>query len=111
MIYFSLLFVCLFVCMFVICVVCTRAGTHNLLQGYEMIHAVGRAAAPGREPRLVDLRWAPPGSGETGRCLPRLTLVGKGVTFDTGGLNLKPGDSMFNMKKDMGRSLPPCHAL
>ncbi len=57
-----------------------------------LIHAVGRAAA--RAPRLLDLRW-----GEAG---PRLTLVGKGVCFDTGGLNLKPGGSMGLMKKDMG---------
>ncbi len=49
-----------------------------------MIHAVGRAAA--QAPRLIDMRW-----GKTG---PRLTLVGKGVCFDTGGLNLKPGSSM-----------------
>lgn len=57
-----------------------------------LIHAVGRAAA--RAPRLIDLRW-----GDAG---PALTLVGKGVCFDTGGLNLKPGDSMALMKKDMG---------
>ncbi len=57
-----------------------------------LIHTVGRAAA--RAPRLLDLRW-----GEAG---PRLTLVGKGVCFDTGGLNLKPGGSMGLMKKDMG---------
>ncbi|MEO1537857.1 MAG: leucyl aminopeptidase family protein [Pseudomonadota bacterium] len=59
---------------------------------YPMIHAVGRAAE--RAPRLIDLTW-----GEAG---PRLTLVGKGVCFDTGGLNLKPGSSMGLMKKDMG---------
>jgi leucyl aminopeptidase len=76
-------------------------------QGYCMIYAVGRAAAPGREPRLIDLAWDAPtrdhdsGHSSGGR-LPRLTLVGKGVTFDTGGLNLKPGDSMLTMKKDMG---------
>ena len=57
-----------------------------------MIHAVGRAAT--RAPRLIDMRW-----GDTG---PTLTLVGKGVCFDTGGLNLKPGASMGLMKKDMG---------
>ncbi len=57
-----------------------------------LIHAVGRAST--RAPRLLDLRW-----GTTG---PRLTLVGKGVCFDTGGLNLKPGGSMGLMKKDMG---------
>ena len=65
-----------------------------LARGFPLIHAVGRAASEGREPRLLDLRW-----GEAG---PRLTLVGKGVCFDTGGLNLKPGASMGLMKKDMG---------
>ena len=62
-----------------------------------LIHAVGRVG--GEAPRLVDLAWRAPGSG---RNLPRLTLVGKGVCFDTGGLNLKPGASMGLMKKDMG---------
>jgi len=57
-----------------------------------MIHAVGRAST--RPPRLLDLRW-----GDSG---PTLTLVGKGVCFDTGGLNIKPGASMGLMKKDMG---------
>jgi leucyl aminopeptidase len=57
-----------------------------------MIHAVGRASP--RAPRLIDIGW-----GDNG---PRLTLVGKGVCFDTGGLNLKPGSSMGLMKKDMG---------
>lgn len=59
---------------------------------FPMIHAVGRASP--RAPRLIDLRW-----GSVG---PRLTLVGKGVVFDTGGLNIKPGASMGLMKKDMG---------
>ncbi len=67
-------------------------GDDLLAQNFPMIHDVGRAAA--RAPRLIDLRW-----GETG---PALTLVGKGVCFDTGGLNLKPGNSMALMKKDMG---------
>ncbi|MDO5703616.1 MAG: leucyl aminopeptidase family protein [Paracoccus sp. (in: a-proteobacteria)] len=62
--------------------------------GFPMIHAVGRAAAADRAPRLIDLRLG--GSG------PAVTLVGKGVCFDTGGLNLKPGASMGLMKKDMG---------
>lgn len=65
-----------------------------LAENLPLIHAVGRAAAPHRGPRLLDLRW-----GDAG---PRLTLVGKGVCFDTGGLNLKPGASMGLMKKDMG---------
>jgi leucyl aminopeptidase len=57
-----------------------------------MIHTVGRAST--RDPRLLDMRW-----GDVG---PKLTLVGKGVCFDTGGLNIKPGGSMGLMKKDMG---------
>ena len=62
-----------------------------LEEGFPLIHAVGRASP--RAPRLIDMRW---GEG------PPLTLVGKGVCFDTGGLNLKPGASMGLMKKDMG---------
>ena len=67
-------------------------GDDLLYQNLPLIHAVGRASE--RSPRLLDMRW-----GEAG---PRLTLVGKGVCFDTGGLNLKPGASMGLMKKDMG---------
>ncbi|MGR3796160.1 leucyl aminopeptidase family protein [Vannielia sp. SX4] len=69
-------------------------GDDLLSQNFPMIHAVGRASA--EAPRLLDMRW-----GEDG---PALTLVGKGVCFDTGGLNLKPGASMGLMKKDMGGS-------
>jgi leucyl aminopeptidase len=65
-----------------------------LLPGFPMIHAVGRAAAPDRAPRLIDIT-----RGTTG---PALTLVGKGVCFDTGGLDIKPASSMGLMKKDMG---------
>ncbi|MCA8867277.1 MAG: leucyl aminopeptidase family protein [Rhodobacteraceae bacterium] len=65
-----------------------------LLKGnFPLIHAVGRASD--QQPRLLDLNW-----GRTGD--PKVTLVGKGVCFDTGGLNLKPGTSMALMKKDMG---------
>ena len=67
-------------------------GDDLLAQNLPMIHTVGRAAD--RAPRLIDMRWGSEG--------PRLTLVGKGVCFDTGGLNLKPGASMGLMKKDMG---------
>ena len=67
-------------------------GKALLEQNFPMIHAVGRAAA--QEPRLIDMRW-----GDSG---PLLTLVGKGVCFDTGGLNLKPASGMGLMKKDMG---------
>jgi len=66
-----------------------------LAEGYPMIEAVGRAAAPGREPRLISLSWGPEDA-------PRITLVGKGVAFDTGGLGLKPAAAMALMKKDMG---------
>ncbi len=59
-------------------------GAELLAQNFPLIHTVGRASP--RTPRLIDLRW--------GRSGPRLTLVGKGVCFDTGGLNLKPGASM-----------------
>lgn len=72
--------------------VAVTKGDALLADNFPMIHAVGRAAE--RTPRLIDLRW-----GDAG---PNLTLVGKGVCFDTGGLNLKPGASMGLMKKDMG---------
>ncbi|MGH1459908.1 MAG: leucyl aminopeptidase family protein [Paracoccaceae bacterium] len=67
-------------------------GEALLEQNFPMIHAVGRAAS--QAPRLIDMRWGAAG--------PKLTLVGKGVCFDTGGLNLKPAASMGLMKKDMG---------
>ncbi|ODP37396.1 leucyl aminopeptidase family protein [Sphingomonas turrisvirgatae] len=72
-----------------------------LEQGYPMIHAVGMAAARGREPRLIELEWGDPEH-------PRVALVGKGVCFDTGGLDIKPSAGMRLMKKDMGGA---AHAL
>ncbi|MBA4761224.1 M17 family metallopeptidase [Sphingomonas sp.] len=66
-----------------------------LERGYPMIHTVGMAAARGREPRLIELEWGNPDH-------PRLALVGKGVCFDTGGLDIKPSAGMRLMKKDMG---------
>ncbi len=72
--------------------VAVTLGDDLLAQDFPMIHAVGRASP--RAPRLIDLAW-----GTTG---PRLTLVGKGVCFDTGGLNIKPSTGMSLMKKDMG---------
>ncbi|MFV0333528.1 MAG: leucyl aminopeptidase family protein [Tropicimonas sp.] len=72
--------------------VAVTCGEALLEQNFPLIHTVGRASS--RAPRLIDLRW-----GDAG---PRLTLVGKGVCFDTGGLNLKPASSMGLMKKDMG---------
>ncbi len=68
-------------------------GDALIEQNYPMIHAVGRASE--RAPLLIDLRWGK-------RSAPRLTLVGKGVCFDTGGLDLKPAQYMQLMKKDMG---------
>ncbi|HET6469378.1 MAG TPA: leucyl aminopeptidase family protein, partial [Geminicoccaceae bacterium] len=68
-------------------------GDALLAENYPLIHAVGRASA--RAPRLVELEW-----GEADA--PKLTLVGKGVCFDTGGLDIKPSAGMLNMKKDMG---------
>lgn len=67
-------------------------GDDLISQNFPMVHAVGRASA--RAPRILGLRW-----GSSG---PRLTLVGKGVCFDTGGLDIKPSAGMLLMKKDMG---------
>lgn len=67
-------------------------GDDLLESNFPMIHTVGRASD--RAPRLIDMAWGTRG--------PKITLVGKGVCFDTGGLNLKPGSSMGLMKKDMG---------
>jgi leucyl aminopeptidase len=68
-------------------------GDDLLRENFPLIHAVGRAAA--RPPRLIDLTWGEPNHA-------RVTLVGKGVCFDSGGLDIKPESSMLNMKKDMG---------
>ncbi len=65
----------------------------ELEKNFPLIHAVGRAAAGA--PRLIDMSW---GDAKD----PRVTLVGKGVCFDTGGLDIKPDTGMLNMKKDMG---------
>ncbi len=70
-------------------------GDDLLEQNYPMVHAVGRAAAAA--PRFLELEW-----GDTSK--PQLALVGKGVTFDSGGLDIKPGSGMRIMKKDMGGS-------
>ena len=68
-------------------------GQALLDRGFRTIHAVGRAAQD--PPCLIDLRWGNPAA-------PRLTLVGKGVCFDSGGLDIKPSSGMRWMKKDMG---------
>lgn len=74
-------------------------GDELLTQNFPAIHAVGRASH--RAPRLIALRW-----GDEAH--PHVALVGKGVCFDTGGLDIKPADGMRNMKKDMGGA---AHAL
>ncbi len=68
-------------------------GTSLLSDNFPLIHAVGRASD--RAPRLIDLRW---GSEHA----PKVTIIGKGICFDTGGLDIKPGSAMALMKKDMG---------
>ncbi|MBF5093383.1 leucyl aminopeptidase family protein [Azospirillum sp. INR13] len=74
-------------------------GQDLLDRDYPAIHAVGRASP--RAPRLIDLRWGNPNHR-------KVTIVGKGVCFDTGGLDLKPSSGMLMMKKDMGGA---AHAL
>ncbi|HWV82184.1 MAG TPA: leucyl aminopeptidase family protein, partial [Hyphomicrobiaceae bacterium] len=69
------------------------AGDDLLAANFPLIHAVGRASP--RPPRLIDITWGPANA-------PKITLVGKGITFDTGGLDLKPASAMLLMKKDMG---------
>jgi len=85
-----------------------RSGGHvrvtsgeELTKGYPLIAAVGEAAAPERAPRLIELEWGKAGD-------PRIAIVGKGVCFDSGGLDLKPASWMRIMKKDMGGA---AHAL
>ncbi|WP_447910881.1 leucyl aminopeptidase family protein [Brevundimonas bullata] len=78
-------------------------GDALLDENYPAVHAVGRAAAPHRAPRVLEIGWK---LDQTD--LPLVALVGKGVVFDTGGLDLKPAAGMRNMKKDMGGS---AHAL
>jgi leucyl aminopeptidase len=76
-------------------------GETRCWPAFPMIHAVGRAAARHREPRLIELEWGDPAH-------PRIAIVGKGVCFDTGGLDIKPSSGMLLMKKDMGGA---AHAL
>ena len=85
-----------------------RSGAHvrvtageELAAGYPLIAAVGRAAIAERAPRLIELEWGKAGN-------PRIAIVGKGVCFDSGGLDLKPASGMRQMKKDMGGA---AHAL
>jgi leucyl aminopeptidase len=76
-------------------------GDDLLDQNYPAVHAVGRAAVPSRAPRMLELSWGDPAN-------PRVAIVGKGVVFDTGGLDIKPSGGMRLMKKDMGGA---AHAL
>jgi len=73
--------------------VSVTTGDALLAANYPLVHAVGRASA--REPRLIDLKWGADSH-------PKVTLVGKGVCFDSGGLDLKNASGMLTMKKDMG---------
>src|SRR6202012_534407 len=70
-------------------------GDDLLEQNYPAIHAVGRAAVPHRAPRMIELQWGDPAR-------PLVAIVGKGVVFDTGGLDIKPSSGMRLMKKEMG---------
>ena len=81
--------------------VLTVTKGHELETGYPMIHAVGAAAAKEHAPRLIELEWGNPAN-------PRVAIIGKGVTFDSGGLDIKPSAGMRLMKKDMGGA---AHAL
>lgn len=73
----------------------------KLAAAYPMIHAVGAAATKARAPRLIEFEWGHPNH-------PKVAVVGKGVCFDTGGLDIKPSSGMRLMKKDMGGA---AHAL
>ena len=70
-------------------------GDDLVMRNFPLIHAVGMASI--RAPRLIDLTWGDPGH-------PKVTLVGKGVCFDTGGLDIKPDAGMLIMKKEIGRA-------
>jgi leucyl aminopeptidase len=76
-------------------VITVVVGEGLLEANYPAVHAVGRAAVAERAPRMIELSW-----GDAGR--PLVALVGKGVVFDTGGLDIKPSSGMRLMKKDMG---------
>ncbi|THD77897.1 MAG: leucyl aminopeptidase family protein [Phenylobacterium sp.] len=76
-------------------------GDALLEANYPAIHAVGRAAVPERAPRMIEISWGQAGA-------PLVAIVGKGVVFDTGGLDIKPSGGMRLMKKDMGGA---AHAL
>lgn len=85
--------------------IAVTAGEALLEAGYPAVHAVGRAAVPHRAPRMIEIDWD--GSGGAKDAL-RIAVVGKGVVFDSGGLDIKPSAGMRQMKKDMGGA---AHAL
>src|SRR3546814_15623051 len=76
---------------------CTRGDV--LEREYPMVHAVGRAAAREHAPRMIELAWGKAGN-------PVVAIVGKGVCFDSGGLDIKSASGMLLMKKDMGGAAP-----
>jgi leucyl aminopeptidase len=79
----------------------TVTAGEALETGYPLIHAVGKAAARAYAPRLIEMEWGDPRH-------PRIAILGKGITFDSGGLDIKPASGMRLMKKDMGGA---AHAL
>lgn len=79
----------------------TVTAGEALETGYPLIHAVGKAAARTHAPRLIEIEWGDPRH-------PRIAIVGKGISFDSGGLDIKPASGMRLMKKDMGGA---AHAL
>jgi len=79
----------------------TITSGEALETGYPLIHAVGKAAMREHAPRLIEIEWGDPRH-------PRIAIVGKGITFDSGGLDIKPASGMRIMKKDMGGA---AHAL
>ena len=101
-------------------------GVNDLInENYPQIAAVGMAAGLGREPRIIDIRWDSPIPEQQDKLeseglmdresavskevvhekqIPEVVIIGKGITFDTGGLNIKGGGGMRNMKKDMAGS-------
>jgi leucyl aminopeptidase len=81
--------------------VITVTSGEGLEREFPMVAAVGRAAVPARAPRMIELEWGRPEH-------PRVAVIGKGVCFDSGGLDLKPASGMRLMKKDMGGA---AHAL
>ena len=78
--------------------VASTVGDDLLSANLPMIHAVGRAST--RAPRLIDLTWGPAGA-------PTVTVIGKGISFDTGGLDIKPSSAMLLMKRTWAAPPPP----